>query len=45
MDEDQESLNGTFIKHLNVSSLAAGVYFLSTYEDGKKVRTEKFIKD
>jgi hypothetical protein len=45
MDEDQGTLNGSLIKHLSVSNLASGVYFISIYEAGKKVRTEKFIKD
>ncbi|MGA3013789.1 MAG: T9SS type A sorting domain-containing protein [Bacteroidales bacterium] len=45
MDENQDTPNGSLSKHLNVSSLASGIYFITIYEDGKKVRTEKFIKD
>ena len=44
-DENQGTNNGTATKQLNVSNLAPGVYFVSIYEDGRKVKTEKFIKN
>jgi hypothetical protein len=44
-DENQGTINGNAIKQLNVSNLASGVYFVSIYEDGRKVNTEKFIKN
>jgi hypothetical protein len=44
-NENQASINGNAVKLLNVSNLAPGVYFVSIYEDGRKIKTEKFIKN
>jgi hypothetical protein len=44
-DENQETIDGNALKQMNVSNLAPGVYFMSIYEDGRKVKTEKFIKN
>jgi len=44
MEENKGNSNGRAMERMNVSGLAPGVYFISIYGDGKKLRTEKFIK-
>ena len=44
MEENKGNSNGRAMERMNVSGLATGVYFISIYGDGKKLRTEKFIK-
>jgi hypothetical protein len=44
MDISKGMTSGSVVEQMNVSSLAPGVYFVAVYGDGKKLRTEKFIK-
>ncbi len=44
MEEDKGMNPGHVVERMNISSLAPGVYFVSIYTDGRKLRTEKFIK-
>ncbi len=44
MDENKGQINGHVAEVVNVSGLANGVYFISIYGDGKKLKTEKFVK-
>jgi len=44
MDENKGKTNGRVSERINVSGFVPGVYFVSVYGDGKKLRTEKFIK-
>ena len=44
MEENKGNSSGRAMERMNVSGLATGVYFISIYGDGKKLRTEKFIK-
>jgi hypothetical protein len=44
IDENKGKISGRIEEQINVSGLAPGVYLVSVYLNGKKVRTEKFIK-
>ncbi|MCX6246283.1 MAG: T9SS type A sorting domain-containing protein [Bacteroidetes bacterium] len=44
LEESNGKTSGTMTEKMNVSGLAPGVYFVSIYLDGRKQRTEKFIK-
>ncbi len=44
IDENKGKINGRIEEQMNVSGLAPGVYLVSIYEDGRKLRTEKFVK-
>lgn len=44
IDDSKTISNGPVTEHLNVSGLVPGVYFVTISSDGKKEKTEKFIK-
>jgi hypothetical protein len=44
MEINQGTSKGQVEAHVNVSTLAPGVYVMGIYEDGKRERSEKFVK-
>ncbi len=44
VEENKRISSGRVFEQINVSGLATGVYFVSIYSNGKKLRTEKFVK-
>jgi hypothetical protein len=44
IDENKGKISDRIEEQMNVSGLAPGVYFVSIYGDGRKLRTKKFIK-
>jgi hypothetical protein len=44
VEENKGKISGHVAEVINVSGLAPGVYFVGIYRDGKKLRTEKFVK-
>jgi hypothetical protein len=44
IDENKEKISGRIEEQINVSGLVPGVYLVSIYGDGRKLRTEKFVK-
>jgi hypothetical protein len=44
VDENKGKINGRVTEMINVSALAPGVYFAGISGDGRKLRTEKFVK-
>jgi hypothetical protein len=44
MDENKGNHSGHVAERMNISNLSPGVYFVNIYVDGRKIRTEKFVK-